>query len=89
MEDNSLEKLQRSYHKNRIALFMTYGLEGGHLDRAIAFLKKRKYMVNGWAMSDLSNKTLEKNDSKLLVVKRPPKINDGWVPPLPQLVKGI
>lgn len=83
VEDNLPKNLQRSYHKDRVALFMTYGAEGEHLNRAIEFLKKRKYMVNSWAVSEVSNVTLKEIDSKLLVVKQPPEIADDWVPPLP------
>jgi len=83
LEDHLPKRLQRNYHKSRIALFMTYGLDDDHLARAIEYLKKRKYMVNSWKKSEVSNETLEKIDSESLLVKQPPKIADDWVPPLP------
>jgi len=83
LEDRLPESFQRSYHKDRIALFMTYGLEDAHLSRAIEFLKKRKYMVSSWAVSEVSDTTLKEIDPKLLVVKQPPEIASDWVPPLP------
>jgi len=83
MEDNLPNSLQREYHKDRIAFFMTYGLEDDHTNRAIEYLKKRKYMVSSWALSEISDATLKMIDPKRLIVKQPPKIDDGWVPPLP------
>lgn len=83
LEDRFPKSWQRSYQKQRMAMFMTYGLEDSHLTRAIEYLKKRKYMVNNWAVSNIDQKTLEKIDPDQLSVKQPPLIEKDWVPPLP------
>ena len=83
LENKIPEGLIKKYHKDRMAFFMTYGLDDAHLSRAIDFLKKRKYMVNSWAVSTISDTTLGKIDSDALQVKQPPEIADDCVPPHP------
>ena len=51
-------------NEDRILVSGTFGLEGNHLDRYIKDLKTRKYMVNMWQDSSISDKKLKKMRAK-------------------------
>ena len=79
-ENRVSQSLQLPYEDDRVVLFMTYGLKGDHLSRAIEFLKKRRYMVNSWKASEVSEQTLSEIDKDVLEVLPPPEIPDDWQP---------
>ena len=53
----------------RAALFWAYGLDDAHLNRYIAFLKTRKYMVENWRHSRYDDETLAAAVGKHLQIR--------------------
>ena len=78
VENKAPQNVQLPYESNRIALFMTYGLDDAHLRNAIEFLKKRKYMVDSWKVSNVSEDTLNEIDAEKLKVMPPPQLPADW-----------
>lgn len=46
--------------EERMALFLSYGVEGPHMDRYIEYLKSRKYGVERWRSMDVTPELIEK-----------------------------
>lgn len=47
--------LLKRHPQTRVAVFMTFGAPGEHLERFIAYLKTREYAVAGWQASPLTD----------------------------------
>jgi len=54
--------LFRTAPSNRMALFISYGLSGTHMDRYIKYLKSRKYALQRWHQMNITPELLEKGN---------------------------
>ena len=61
--------LFRPMDRERIALFISYGLNDEHLNRYINYVKTRKYMIEMWSNSYYSSEVLKLAEENGLIVK--------------------
>jgi hypothetical protein len=66
------EALIAPEEKERIALFITYGLDDIHLERYIRYIRTRKYVVDQWRDRRVSSETMERLQAAPLIWR------DAW-----------
>jgi hypothetical protein len=56
--------------RDRVGLFLSFGLNDAHLERFIAYLKKRKYMIPIWKNSKYMPEVEESAKQKGVILRK-------------------